>query len=65
MSHRQTDIAALRHNLLAAETSIIDLNRQLTDAIVWKRAPGGLSAELDGVIAARDSMKARLARLDA
>jgi hypothetical protein len=62
MSNRRPDMVDLRKHLLHAENAIIDLNRRLTAAIVWKQATRGLSAELDAVIEARDLLRARLER---
>jgi len=64
MSHRPADLPTLRRQLFDAENAIIDLNRRLTDAIVWKRATGPLSSALDTVIEARDFMQASLKRLE-
>jgi hypothetical protein len=54
----------LRHHLRETENTIIALNRQLTEAIVWKRPTGNLSTELDETVKARDFLKSRLQRLD-
>jgi hypothetical protein len=64
MSHRQADLATLRRQLFDAENAIVDLNRRLTEAIIWKRAPGSLSRERDAAVEARDFMRASLKRLE-
>jgi len=64
MSQRQTDLPTLKRHLLDAENAIIDINRRLTDAIVWKRATGSLSSELDAAIEARDFMRSNLKQLE-
>ena len=43
MSNRQTDLSVLRRDVLNAETAVIALNRQLTEAIIANRATGTLS----------------------
>ena len=65
MSNRQIDLSALRRQLLNAETAIIDLNREITEAIVTKKPTGTRSAVLDEIIEARDTLRARLARFEA
>ena len=65
MSNRLSDIEGVQREIMDAERAIIDLNRRLTEAIVWKRAPGNLSAELDRMIGTRDFMRERLKRLKA
>ncbi len=63
MSNRLTDIESLHRDVKEAELTIIDLNRKLTEAIVWKRATGPLSTKLDQMIGTRDFMRERLKRL--
>jgi hypothetical protein len=63
MSKRTLDIETLRRRVTDAETQMLLLSRQLTDAIVAKRATGSLSTELHEIAEARDFMAARLARL--
>jgi hypothetical protein len=58
------DIAALRKHIRDAEIAVMELNRQITDAIVTKRPTGDLSQEMVEIIEVRDFMKARLARLE-
>jgi hypothetical protein len=64
MSDRRTDAAALRQHLFDAEKAIVAISRQLTEAIVWKRATGGLSVELNAIAEERDAMRDRLMRLE-
>jgi len=64
MSNRTLTIADLRQSIANAETEILLLERQLTDAIVSKRATGSLSSEIGEISEARDFLKARLARLE-
>jgi hypothetical protein len=64
MSNRTTDLNILRRDVLNAEMVVIDLNRQLTGAMVTSRPTGTLSSELDAVIEARNVMRQRLSRLE-
>jgi hypothetical protein len=63
MSNRTLDIETLRRHVAEAETQMLLLSRQLTDAIVAKRATGTLSTELNEIAEAHDFMAARLAQL--
>jgi len=65
MSNRKTDIEALRREILATDTEIIDINRQLTAAIVAKQSAGTLSSELNAKIDDRNLLIERLKRLTA
>ncbi len=68
MSERKAELPELRRRLIDIESTIIDLNRKLTEAIVAKRPTGGIGVTLDTVIEARnmlrDSMKRREAAID-
>jgi hypothetical protein len=57
------DVEGLRQHLADVDIAIIELSRQITEAIVSKQATRGLSIELHDIIEARDFMRARLARL--
>jgi hypothetical protein len=65
-SHREEtadDITTLKQHVAEAEIAVIELSRQITEAIVSKRPAGALSAELSEIMEARDFMQARLTRL--
>jgi hypothetical protein len=57
------DFAALTQHLADTEIAVIELSRQITEAIVAKRPAGGLSTELREIMEARDCIRARLAAL--
>jgi len=63
MSNRTAANTDLRQQLADADAELLRLSRQLTDAIVAKRATGTLSTEIAAVTEARDRMRSRLLAL--